>query len=302
MKKTLSSIGKNLQLALQLDFFSDFLIPDQLQATPQKNLAPREDNDRTAKPPTPIPHGFVNTTYKRQILVQDFLLEYEFLRSKRRSIGFLITEHGLRVTAPRWVTIADVESAIQEKQNWILKKLSERRERVAQQAQLEVRWQDGAKFAFMGQPLCLRIDNSKTQSVTFDSASRELTICLPHDAGEQQLKDRVQAWLQQQAKQVFLERLPVFAEKLGVCYHSMALSAASTRWGSCTSEGKIRLNWRLIHFSPDVIDYVIAHELAHLKEMNHGPRFWATVQSVFPEFEQAKHSLRHHAAQHIPVF
>lgn len=302
MKKNLSSAGQALQLALQLDFFSDFLIPNQLQAAPKKEAAPDYPTSPNKNPTIAPPSNFVNTTNKRQILVQDFLLEYEFLRSKRRSIGFLITEHGLRVTAPRWVAVADVELAIQEKQNWILKKLHERRERVAQQAQLEVRWQDGAQFSFMGQALTLRIDQHSALGASFDHATRVLRIGLPQEASEQQLKDRVQAWLQQQAKQLFLERLPVFAEKLGVRYHSMALSAANTRWGSCTSEGKIRLNWRLIHFAPDVIDYVIAHELAHLKEMNHGPRFWATVQSVFPDFEQAKHCLRHHATQHIPVF
>ncbi|MEH6303933.1 DUF45 domain-containing protein, partial [Salmonella enterica subsp. enterica serovar London] len=71
---------------------------------------------------------------------------------------------------------------------------------------------------------------------------------------------------------------------LGVRHSAYALSSAATRWGSCTADGKIRLNWRLVHFPLSLIDYVVAHELAHLKEMNHSPRFWDTVESIFPEF------------------
>jgi predicted metal-dependent hydrolase len=86
-----------------------------------------------------------------------------------------------------------------------------------------------------------------------------------------------------------------------VHYQSMSLSSATTRWGSCTSQGKIRLNWRLIHFTPELIDYVIAHELAHLHEMNHSERFWRHVQSVFPNFELARQHLRQHATADFPV-
>jgi predicted metal-dependent hydrolase len=80
------------------------------------------------------------------------------------------------------------------------------------------------------------------------------------------------------------------------------LSSAITQWGSCTVGGKIRLNWRLIHFALPMIDYVIAHELSHLREMNHGPRFWATVQSIFPEFEAAKKVLRDSGPETLPAF
>jgi predicted metal-dependent hydrolase len=129
-----------------------------------------------------------------------------------------------------------------------------------------------------------------------------LSVSLPPDAGEQQLKDRVQGWLQLEAKRVFSERLPLYAEKLGVDYRSFALSSATTQWGSCTADGKIRLNWRLIHFSLPLIDYVVAHELAHLREMNHSPRFWSTVQSIFPGFEAAKKALRDHGPESLPAF
>ena len=85
---------------------------------------------------------------------------------------------------------------------------------------------------------------------------------------------------------------PVRRTGCGVRYTRLALSSAQTRWGSANANGSIRLNWRLIHFALPTIDYVVAHELAHLREMNHSPRFWDVVRSVLPEFERARGELR----------
>jgi len=214
----------------------------------------------------------------------------------------MIDDDGLRVTAPKWVSVAEIESAIREKQRWIFAKLNERRERSARRLQPQMQWRDGAALPYLGADIMLRIAAGQSAGIRYDESARELTVCLPADAGEQQLKDRVQGWLQMQAKRLFAERLPIYAEKLGVTYQSFALSSAMTQWGSCTADGKIRLNWRLMHFALAQIDYVIAHELAHLREMNHSPRFWATVQSIFPEFEAAKKALREHAPETLPIF
>lgn len=238
----------------------------------------------------------------RRIQIGAHILEYRLLRSKRRSIGFLIDDDGLRITAPKWVALADIESAIHEKQRWIFAKLNERRERSARRLQPQVQWCDGATLPYFGTDLTLSIIAAQAAGVAYDEVKRELTISLPPDATEQQLKDRVQSWLQLEAKRIFAERLPVYAEKLGVTYRSFALSSATTQWGSCTADGRIRLNWRLIHFALPMIDYVIAHELSHLREMNHSPRFWATVQSIFPDFEAAKRVLRDSGPETLPVF
>lgn len=238
----------------------------------------------------------------RRVHVGEHLLDYRLLRSKRRSIGFLIDDDGLRITAPKWVTLAEIDNAIREKQRWIFAKLNERRERSARRLQPQMQWRDGAALPYLGAEITLRIRATQAAGISFDPHTRELTVCLPADAAEQQLKDRVQGWLQAEAKRLFAERLPVYAEKLDVSYRSFALSSATTQWGCCTADGRIRLNWRLIHFSLPLIDYVIAHELSHLREMNHSPRFWATVQSVFPEFAAAKKALRDHAPEILPVF
>lgn len=249
-----------------------------------------------------MPASQAASVNKRRLQIREHILEYRLQRSKRRSIGFLIDDDGLRITAPRWVTIAEIENAIHDKQRWILSKLSERRERSARRLQPQMQWGDGATLPYLGGDITLRIIAAQAIGIAFDSATRELIVSLPPDATEQQLKDRVQGWLQLEAKRVFGERLPIYAEKLGVSYRSFALSSATTQWGSCTADGKIRLNWRLIHFALPLIDYVVAHELSHLREMNHSPRFWATVQSVFPEFEAAKRTLRDSGTDLLPAF
>jgi hypothetical protein len=92
---------------------------------------------------------------------------------------------------------------------------------------------------------------------------------------------------------VFEERCAHFAPRLGVQVRRLALSSAQTRWGSASADGSVRLNWRLVHFALPTIDYVVAHELAHLREMNHSARFWDVVRSVIPDMDAARGTLRH---------
>lgn len=305
MKPRIPSIAKVLQRALQLDFFSELIFPDKLGPEITPHASPGKPEYTATTTPPDVAPSFTHPNSNRKIQLPDASLEYVLLRSKRRTIGFQITEEGLRVTAPRWVTVANIDDAIQEKQQWIINNLNERRKRTARRLETAMRWEDGARFLFMGQLLNLRIVRSETTTricTDYQEEPRELSIHLHLDASDQQLKDTVKAWLQNEAKNVFSTRLPVYAEMLGVTYQSMSLSNATTRWGSCTSQGKIHLNWRLIHFAPELIDYVIAHELAHLHEMNHSPRFWARVESVFPDYAQARLRLKRHASAELPVF
>jgi predicted metal-dependent hydrolase len=279
-----------LQLALQLDFFT----PLQSPPTVVPLASPSAPAPTAGKPAAPTPG-------RRRIQLHEHALDYTLRRSKRRSIGFVIDDDGLHVAAPRWVTLAEIEGAIREKERWVFAKLAERRERSAR-LRPPMAWRDGACLPYLGGEVVLRIATRGQQVTHFDAERQELLVCLPGDAGEQQLKDQVLGWLQREARRVFAERLPLYAEKLGVEYRSFALSSALTQWGSCTADGRIRLNWRLMHFGLPQIDYVIAHELAHLREMNHSPRFWATVQSVFPEFEAARKTLREQGPETLPIF
>jgi predicted metal-dependent hydrolase len=237
----------------------------------------------------------------RQMLLGQHQLEYALRRSARRSIGFMIDDDGLRVTAPRRVSQGEIDNAIRAKQGWILTKLRERGERRAQRQQRPpVVWIDGAALPYLGGEITLRLHQAARHRVSFNPAMGELNVWLTPTSTELQLKERVRAWLQEEARRVFAERLDWYAARLGVTFHSFALSSAGTRWGSCTVQRKIRLNWRLIHFALPLLDYVVAHELAHLKEMNHSPRFWAVVESIYPDYDGAKQALRKRS-QELPV-
>lgn len=245
---------------------------------------PLFDLQSAAPPPPPrAPAGM------RSAMLCEQPVLYELRRSRRRTIGFVIDDRGLRVTAPRWVPIGEIERALQEKARWILRKLVEWRAHAARRERVTIRWQHGATLRYLGATLTLSLD-ARARGVARDGEL--LRIGLPPHAGEEQLRDRVHAWLQARAREVFAERIPVFAARLGRSPSRWALSSARTRWGSCTPDGAIRLNWRLVHFPLEIVDYVIAHELAHLRELNHGPRFWSTVGELFPDFERARAWLR----------
>jgi predicted metal-dependent hydrolase len=263
-------------------------------ADPAQPPRPAKPRAQTPQPPSDLPP-------KRQLMVGEFILEYTLRRSTRHSIGFMIDDDGLRVTAPKRISIAEIDEAIRTKQHWILSKLKERRERRA--ARLEkppVEWIDGAQLPYLGADITLRLLVGGRNRSSYNPATRELSMVLVPGATETLLKERVQAWYQQEARALFEQRLDLYAARLGVRYRSFGLSSAGTRWGSCTVDRKIRLNWKLIHFSLPLIDYVIAHELSHILEMNHSAKFWDTVGMIYPEYDEAKNLLRKRA-QELPV-
>ena len=228
---------------------------------------------------------------QRELWLGQHRVGYELKRARRRSIGFVVGPQGLRVSAPRWVPITEIERALHHKGEWILRKLVEQRERQQRVQAARIEWLDGGRLPYLGAPLTLVLAPAERE-VVWDAAARQLRLPLPHGASAEQIRDLTQAWLQARAREDFLPRCRHFAERLGVAMKSLRLSSAQTRWGSASADGSIRRNWRLIHFAPAIIDYVVAHELAHLREMNHSPAFWDTVRSVLPDFERSRDALR----------
>jgi predicted metal-dependent hydrolase len=242
---------------------------------------------------------FKHPRAQRDVHLDGHLVAYEMRRARRRSIGFVVGPEGLSVSVPRWVGVKEVDSALQEKRGWILRKLREQRERALRLHTARVDWRDGTGLPFLGDTLIIVLD-PRTTGAVLDSEGeglpgvprRLLRVGLPHNATPEQIRDAVQSWLQRQARRVFEERCAMFALRLGVRVRRVALSSAATRWGSANADGSIRLNWRLVHFGLAVIDYVVAHELAHLREMNHSPAFWDVVRSVLPDYEHSRLALR----------
>ena len=242
----------------------------------------------------------------RRIQLRGTTVLYLFRRSRRRTIGMAVGPQGLEVSAPRWVALGEIEAALIEKQDWILRKLRDMHQHQQRLVGARIEWRDGVLLPYLGRRVRVvlapdhpfRERGAQLQPLPpglQDEADHQLLVGLPHHASAQQLRDAVQAWLMRQARQHFIERLQHFAPRLGVQWRRLSLSSATTRWGSASADGSIRLNWRLIHFKPDIIDYVVVHELSHLQVMNHSPAFWDTVGQVLPDYSERRAQLKDEA-------
>jgi predicted metal-dependent hydrolase len=291
----------------QLDLFEPVAVAEPvrapIEAAPTPALAPAP---AVPAAENPLPATFRHPRANREARLNGHLVAYEFRRARRKSIGFVIGADGLVVSAPRWVGLREIESAVHERARWILAKLQEQDERARRLASAKVDWRDGTTIPFLGETVIVVLDTRSTGAIlntahdTLPGVPRlTLHVGLPQSATPEQIRDAVQSWLQRQARRIFEERCRHFASQLGVRMTRLSLSSATTRWGSAGADGAIRLNWRLVHFAMASIDYVVAHELAHLREMNHSAAFWDVVRSVMPDFEVARGTLRDDA---LPVF
>ncbi len=211
--------------------------------------------------------------------------------AKRRTIGLRVDGAGLTVHIPKRVTQKSVEILLQDKSDWILKKLEE-----LQQRALPFAWQDGITLQYLGQGIQLSLHQDiKTRAVEFDNA--RLYLAFPKTDDSAAVHRKVAQWYAKQARIDFSRRIELLSTKLGVDAPPLFLSGAKTRWGSCNSRGEIRLNWRLIQAPPHIIHYVVAHELAHLKEMNHSAKFWAWVGKLCPDYVAVRQELKAMSAQ-----
>lgn len=242
------------------------------------------------------PASYRHPQATREVLLDGQCVAYALKRSPRRSIGFSVGAEGLAVSAPKGVTLAEIDQALQRKALWILRKLQETRTRQQHLDAARVDWCDGAVFPFRGESLRLVLDPlARGASLRRDAPPGAACLHLPlapDRATPAQIEQAAQAWLQQQARQVFTDRLDHFAPQLGVVWTQLGLSSAATRWGSARADGAIRLNWRLLHFRPPVLDYVVVHELSHLRVMDHSARFWAVVASVMPDHAALRRELK----------
>jgi predicted metal-dependent hydrolase len=287
-------------LQLVLDMFDGAAAKAPPSPQPRSLQGPHMPSEPLGQVLPKAHHVHPRATRRIQLGATD--VAYAFRRGKRRTIGMAIGPDGLEVSAPRWVTLGEVESALHEKSDWIARKLVEMQERQQQLGAKRIVWADGVVLPYLGDQLQVVLDSSsalKKKSAQFEPAYAHVTplkhtlrVGLPLNAEPQQIRDAVQAWLMRQAKALFVTRLNHFAPQLGVQWQRVSLSSAATRWGSASANGAIRLNWRLIHHKLDVIDYVVAHELSHLRVMDHSPRFWETVQSVMPDYAQRRRVLK----------
>lgn len=212
-----------------------------------------------------------------------YLLEHR----ARKTVGLKITHAGLVVHAPKRIFAYQLNQILQEKAHWIMDKLAMREASHIDKMQ----WQHGEHLLYLGQDITLQVIESKVNKALVLEHD-QLMIATPTIDDTALIAKKVMQWYKKQALPDFSRRLEILAAKLGVPTPPLTLSNAQSRWGSCNSRGEIRLSWRLLQAPPHIINYVICHELAHLKEMNHSPKFYAVVARLFPDYKLAEKDLK----------
>ena len=270
---------------LALDFFAPALPADTADTATSQVPA--------NSAPAPAADGYTHAQANRHALLHGVTVSYRFERSRRKSIGFTVGPEGLVVRAPGWVPMREIDAAVQEKASWILAKLQQMRERARLPLAPEPQWVHGADLPYLGGTVRLCVV-ARGQLPELPEGVQPLALHLPPEASAQQLREAAEAWFKQRARALFEERLRLYGPRLGVQHRRLSLSSARTRWGTARADGHIRLNWRLIHLPLAQIDYVVVHELAHLRVMDHSPRFWDTVGEVLPDYRERRRQLRSH--------
>jgi len=201
-------------------------------------------------------------------------IEYRFVRRRRRTLGITVDADGLKVSAPLRAPWRDIEGFVRDKERWILAKLDE--------------------WAVAPRPTVLRGVSGERLPLFGDTVALERREGPVRREGNKLLVSGLESlvkWLKGAALEALRPRAAYYAMLLGRPAPSVRLSNARTQWGVCTEDGTIRLSWRLVHIQPALADYVVAHEIAHLVELNHSPRFYRLLASFYPDWLAARERL-----------
>jgi predicted metal-dependent hydrolase len=222
----------------------------------------------------------------RLALLEGRPVEFRFRRRRRRTIAIKVSEQGLAVSAPLCAPWREVEGFLHEKARWILRKLDERA--AAGRPRLI--------FGAHGETLPLHGESRRRLGGGARSLALE-DLQLRSRAGRRGAVRRLLlGWLKERALETLAPRVAHYAARVSLPAPPLALSNARTQWGVCMASGRIRLSWRLVHLRPELADYVVAHEIAHLVELNHSERFWALVEWLYPHWREARERIERDAA------
>ncbi len=217
----------------------------------------------------------------RRLVIGGREVNYSLRRSRRRTVGLSVGRNGLVVGVPLAASVSEIEGVIARHAAWVI-------ERLDRWVPAPAPWlpADGASLPWLGARLVLRVRAHGASGWSADGWEFVLV------GGSADLREQLVAALRERVYGHFTARLAHFAPRLALEAPPLVLSAARGRWGSCNAQGVVRLNWRLGFLTPPLIDYVVIHELAHLREMNHSPRFWAVVEALCPDWRALRKELR----------
>jgi len=213
---------------------------------------------------------------------------HKLVRSKRKTLALIVeTDGSLTVRAPLRMKEADIQRFVKEKQGWIKRKQTQ----VQEVALPPHQYVDGEKFWYLGEEVPLRIIQNGRPALVLDTVFKLTKSTQP------QAESIFTAWYKAQARTLLTARVSYFARKFGFEPAKIRISSARTRWGSCSTKGTLSFTWRLVMAPLDVIDYVVVHELCHLKELNHSRAFWLQVESILPDYKVKRAWLKKHGGR-----
>ena len=221
-----------------------------------------------------------------RIALGEASFDYVLLRRRgRRGVGLKVDENGLTVSAPATLPVARVEGVIRESSAWVIKKVGEWRTRQVP----VVSWSDGAALPLLGGHLVLRLEPGRRFQA--ERIGGELLLKTPDGASDAGIRGAVVAWYKRFALPLLQERVAGHCARSGIEPPRVMISSALQRWGSCNTRREVRLTWRLVKAPEPLVDYVVCHELAHLRHMNHSREFWAEVERLCPGHRQLRKQL-----------
>lgn len=228
------------------------------------------------------------------IQVGDIEIKYILTRSNRKTIGITIERNGLiKVTSPLRVSESYINQLLQKKWSWIHKKLKEIENRSSNNICPKI-IRNGEVFLYLGKEFELKIDiSSNYKKVQVSLHDKNIVINVPIGFNSEKIKDSLKLWYVEQFKQITAERIKYYSQWVGVVPNRVTIREQKTRWGSCSSKSNINLNWKLIMAPLEVLDYVVVHELCHLKFMNHSKEFWNIVEFYAPQYKKCKDWLKY---------
>ena len=231
-------------------------------------------------------------TQPARIRLGDHDIAYSLLRSSRRTIGFVINKDGLTVTAPQRVGVREIEGALQAKSRWILSKLAAWSERPQRR---ELAYETGEVLPWLGGELNLQVEPRGIRTTLRREGDRVLVTVDPEATGalrQRAISAALIRHYKREGERFMAPRVEAFAAQLDRPVRKVVVRDQKRRWGSCASDGTIRLNWRLMGFPEVLVDYVCAHEAAHLVEPNHSAAFWRTVERLMPDWRLHRAAMR----------
>lgn len=224
------------------------------------------------------------------------IISYSIRRSQRaKYVSLSFGTDGVQVVAPIAMIERDIITLVEKRQQWIFNRLERYRKRLMQ-IPAKREFVNGEMLLFMGVNYPLNVQEHKGSYTNIKLTDGQILVTInediPIEKRREEIRRKLEQWYIKKAKQLITERLELFSDKIGVKINTVRFKNQKTRWGSCSQKGNLNFNWKLVMAPMVIIDYVIVHELCHIKQMNHSPKFWLLVGTQVSDYQKMRKWLK----------